>query len=244
MIIDIFKDSPLFLGLQKYNITLQEVGAKHEYGSGKPSSYWFDTNNARSLPLSRTNPYADPKIVADDRYCLVLYVSNYMSLFLLQLLYQDRKDILIEDFGCGAGWFIYYASKQGFNNFHMFENWTQVDRHLFEDVMKKGEIKYALNDKNTNPVFINSSGSPFVFITYGLDDRDGLTYKRDLSNTEMLCFYTNRDWENNLAHKALPKRGFRFLCKDRGDLAVSWVREDKYKEFKERLDIYEVNSTI
>ena len=105
-----------------------------------------------------------------------------------------------------------------------------------------------LNNPNTHPVVVNNSHAPFVFITYGFDDRedprgDGkkqLHPNRDISSVELATFNANSHWENELAPIMLPKRGFRFLCKDSDDLAVAWCREDKYNEFIEKIKEYEV----
>lgn len=254
MIIDPFKDKSMYIDLSYYNKIIAEI--ETSYLDNTPShktSYWFNPENARDLPLSRTSPDNDPAVSAKTHYNLILYVSNYMPVFLINLLYKDRSDVLIEEFGVGSGRFPYYLSKLGFNNFSLWDNWSQCDKALCDLVLKEIAIKSTLNDPNTNPVIVNSSASPFVFITHGFDDRDNeidthnlpvntfnIHKNRDISNVEIVFFYTNRHWENTLAPMMLPQRDFVFLCKDEDDLSVAYCKKDKHSEFIEKIKKYEI----
>jgi hypothetical protein len=244
VIINIFKNEDLYKELEKYNQDIIDIDNKIIANKGKDSkiSYWFDPKHVRALPLSRTSPKPDPSVQDRAEYRLILYASNYMPLFLANLLYGDRKDIMIEDFGVGDGRFLYYLSKMGFNDFSAWDNWSQCDESMFRSMMEFGNIRFALNDPTTRPIMVNSSASPFVFITHGFDDRplENQEYNRyqnrDISSVELVTFYTNRHWENILTPMFLPKRNFVFLCKDEGDLSVAYCRKDKYEEFHNKLE--------
>lgn len=242
-VINIFKDKTLYSNLEQYNQDLIDIGNKYTYKSQDYhhdktlSSYWFTPNidRIRSLPLMRCHPLDDPLVSKNTNYNLLLFVPNYLPLFLINLLYTN-KDICIEDFGCGSAWFSYYLSKCGYNNFSFWDNWYQCNENIFLDVVKKGNISYKLNEMKTNPTVVNNSGSPFTFITYGIDGE----HDRDLSNLELVCFETNLNWKNKYAPIFLPKKGFRYLCEDKDNLSISYCREDKYNNFLEQIKPYAI----
>jgi len=153
------------------------------------------------------------------------------------------------------GRLFFYLSKLGFSNFHNIDNFSMLPKSFFDEMMTAGNINYHLNDVSLQPVVVHNASTPFYFITHGLNknkifnsasihrpnpyiDAEGAEKNRELTKLELICFYTNREWED-LAHKILEPQGYRFLCKDGDDMGVAWCREDKYKEFKEKLKQYE-----
>jgi hypothetical protein len=259
MIINILKDSSLYKNLEKYNSVIRQISSKYTFKHGPDPSKgeateWFDPDKYREAPLSRTYPRIAPEQWKKE-YCLIFYLPNYVPLFLINTLYQDRKDVLFEDFGAGAGRLFFYLSKLGFTNFHDIDNFDMLPKSFFEEMMTAGDIKYHLNDLSLQPVIVHNASTPFYYVTHGLD-KEGIfksasTHKpnpyidvewaekhRNLTELELICFYTNREWEE-LAYKILEPQGYRFLCRDGDDMGVAWCREDKYKEFKERLEPYE-----
>jgi len=249
-IIDIFKDNTLYNTLSQYNQDLTDVGKKYIYGinnewGAKQNIYggsgWFDPNldSIKKLYLARTYPNNDPIVSAKEEYNLILYIPNYFSLFLINLLYLN-KDICIEDFGCGPAWLVYYLSKCGYINFSLWDNWSQCKKRVFLDVVKKGKISYQLNNFKTNPTVLNNIGSPFIFITPGLNIEDSKQI-RNLSNLELICFDSGARWRNILAPKWLGSKGYRYLCEDIDDLAIAYCRNDKYNEFKRKIESYELH---
>lgn len=258
MIIDMFKfKTTPFLS---YYLTEQNQliidNDEREPGKGETFtrdivSPWFNPKGVRNLWLGRTYPYT-VKAQGRPEFNLILHASNYLTLFLIELLFRDRKEIMIEDFGCGDGRLFVYLQAMGFKNFSGWDDWSQIPYPIYGDMMRAiGLMTPAnpqLNNADVNPVVVNNSHAPFVFISYGFDDREKTGLRndivnthpdRDISNTELVTFYSGDVWENEFAPQMLPKRGFRFLCKDVDDLTVAWCREDKYEEFKGKLKDYE-----
>ena len=259
MKINILKDLSLYKNLEKYNSVIREVSKKYVFKHGPDPSKgeateWFDPNIYREAPLSRTYPKIAPEQYKKE-YCLIFYLPNYVPLFLMNALYNDRKDVLFEDFGAGMGRLIFFLSKLGFTNFHNIDNFAFLPKSLFEEMMTAGNIKYHLNDVSLQPTVVHNASSPTYYITHGLNKKNifssNAAYKsnpyidtewaeknRELTKLELICFYTNREWEE-LAYKILQPQGYRFLCRDLDDMGVAWCREDKYEEFTERLKPYE-----
>ena len=258
MIVNILKDLFLYENLRKYNHIIRKISNKYTFKHGPDSSkgeatVWFDPDRYRYAPLSRTYPKIAPEQHKPE-YCLIMYLPNYVPLFLINTLYQDRKDILFEDFGAGAGRLILFLSRLGFTNFHNIENFHMIPPSFFKEMMKSGNTKCYLNDLSLQPVVVHNASSPFHFITHGLDKKhifqSGSEHspnpyidmeeaeKRILIKLELICFYANREWEK-LAYKILEPQGYKFLCKDGDDMGVAWCRNNKYNEFKEKLKPYE-----
>jgi len=258
MIINILKDLSLYKNLEKYNKIIREVSKKYIFRRGPDpakgeATIWFDPYNYREAPLSRTYPETAPEQYRPE-YRLIFYLPNYVILFLINILYQDRKDILIEDFGAGVGRLFFFLSKLGFTNFHNIDNFSMLPKSFFEEMMEAGNIKYHLNDLLLQPVIAHNASSPFYFITYGLDKKHIFTSvpkqnsnpyidikeaeNRILTKLELISFYANKQWEK-LAYEILEPQGYKFLCKDRDDMGIAWCRKDKYNEFVERLKPYE-----
>jgi hypothetical protein len=255
MIIDMFKKgNEIFRSLEKKNQLIFENDTR-EPGEGETFtrdyvSPWFDPAKVKELWLGRCYPESAP-CKDKPEYSLIIHLSNYLPIFLINLLFTNRKDAIIEDFGCGDGRLFVYLKELGFHRFSAWDNWSQIPYPIYGDMMRSiglsPPINPRLNDPKVNPVVVNNSHAPFVFLSYGFDDRDFSPYgnepilyqDRDISKTELVTFYSGDIWENELAPAMLPKRGFQFLCKDADDLAVAWCREDKYEEFKGKLIEYE-----
>ena len=252
MIINIIKDTKWIQDLKVYNEDIKRIHSKYIFKNyydvnKNEASTWFDPNRYREAPLSRTYPDI-AKEQYKVEYELIFYLPNYVTLFLIKELYQDRKDVLIEDCGPGSGNLIFYLSKLGYTNFNVFDKFLQSSQSLFVDMMNG--IRYTLNDFNAKPVIANNCSAPFTFVTHGLDknfifrsraehseinkELAEISSKRDVSSLELICFYTNREWED-LAPSILKSQGYSFLCKDSDDMGVAWCRNDKLEEFRGKL---------
>lgn len=240
MIINIIKNSQWIDELEQYNKTIKEVSSKYQFRTSwktlkeNEASRWFNPDRYRWAPLSRTYPI---RAIEQNRpeYKLIENLPNYVTMFLIKELYKDKKDVLIEDFGCGMGRLIFFLSKLGFTNFHAIETFQQLPIQLFKDLMLVGNITYKLNNLSVSPVIVNNCNAPFTFITHGFTHS---TICRDLSKIELICFYAKKGWEK-LASKKLVSLNFAFLCKDNDNMTVAWCRHDKLKEFREKLKSYE-----
>jgi hypothetical protein len=203
---------------------------------------WFNPKNYRKQPFSRHYPFLDELINNRPEYKLIFHLSNYLPLFLIKLLYAERKDILIEDVGCGNGNLIYYLAKSGFKNFSTFDNWCECPKELFDEMMKEVGVTPSLNILKVNPVVIHNSSAPrLCYIapaidkgTYEPEDMRYFKVERDLSNTELICFYCNKDWRIR-ADDILPKMDFTYLCRDNDELGYAYCRSDKITEFQGKL---------
>jgi len=252
MKINILKDITWINKLEKYNTDILEVCSHYTFLSTKydtknnEASYWFKPINYNKNPLSKTYPVASPNQNRPE-YKLIDYLPNYVSLFVIKELYKNRKDIQIEDFGAGMGRLFFFLSKLGFTNFNALENFSQLPKQLFKDMTSKGGGA-CINVYEAPPVIVNNCGAPFTFITHGLDP-DGLFLykkptdryfgKRDFSKLELICFYTNLEFEK-LAIKILKPMGYSFLCIDMDKMGNVWCRNDKLEEFTKILKPYAI----
>jgi len=240
MIVNILKDTGWIDELEPYNAQLRQVHEKYYPMEGND---WFDPDKYRQNPLSRLYPELDPVINYRPDYKLIFYLPNYVPLFLVRELYGDKRDILIEDVGTGNGNLIYFLAKSGFKNFNTFENFSECPKDLFNDMMDVSGVTCEVNNLKVNPVVLNNSSSPrFCYIAPGIDAEglvlleDARYYQvsRDLSNVELICFYSNKHWEV-IAPYILKPLGYSFLCRDTDHVGVAWCRNDKLKEFNEKL---------
>lgn len=233
MNINIIKNPVLFESLKQYNEGIINFSQKWSYNKpgeeydfkNRKISRWFDPRYIRDLGLSRTYPDMC-SIQYRPEYSLILHCSNYLSLFLINLLYHNKNTILIEDIGCGRGDFFYYLNKLGFNNFHGVDNWSQISIDCAKEFSKDFALNIEFNNSNAHPTIINNVGCAEFPI-------------REINpNLELITIYTNRAHENLLA-ETMPNKGYKFLCRDTDDTAIAYCRQDKHKEFIERLKIYE-----
>jgi len=152
MIIDVFKDYNFFKNLESYNNDIRDVCKNYKFVregeeydlNNKIVSGWFDPDHVKDLYISEFYPKKVP-LPYHPKFNLILHCYNYVSMYVINKLYSDRKDILIEDQAGGMGRFLYYLSKLGFSNFHNVDNFSQLCVSLFEDLMKKGSIQCKLN---------------------------------------------------------------------------------------------------
>jgi len=251
MILNILKDinwidelAPHVAKLIDVHYTYPNVRTEHDA--------YFDPGFYRLIPPSRTYPKLDPVINFRPEYKLPFNISHYLPLFVIRELYKDRKDILIEDVGAGSGSFIYFLAKSGFTNFHTIDAWCECPRQLFDDMMVAAGATCQVNNFAANPVIIHNCSAPrFCFISPGIGpvsevfksnpEWDYATYatlKRNLSNTELICFYCNNVWEDE-ADARLSPLGYVFLCKDSDRMANVWCRKDKFEEFRDKLKRWE-----
>jgi len=233
MIIDIIKNPVLFEELKQYNRDISDVTANFKFSSTYDFSDgvispWFNPANIRDLGLSRTYPNMDPCQYRKE-YSLYLHCSNYLPLFLIDTLYSrgcsSGADPLIEDIGGGMGWLFAYLKRRGFNNFHLWDNFSQLSEQTAKYFISYRELNCVINDASLQPTIVNNVGVPGVLV-------------RELNpNLELVTFYTNRELEKS-ASAYFPANGFSFLCKDTDDLAVAYCRNDKLVEFKQKLKPY------
>jgi len=230
MRIDIFKTN-LFEDLKQYNQEIIDVCDRHKiekFGDGRnfdTSNWWFDPRNINKLHLTSTWKergeiiYPEPNpIVYDKKYCLILYVPNYLTLFLVNKLFSD-KNILFEDLGCGLSQVSFYLSKLGFKNFSFVENFKHLTKALFYDFMISNNIIFMLNAEDTKPTVTNIVGHHPYPKEIIRSNELFITYQKD----ELVDMFDHLD-------------GYRFLCEDQDCLSKAYAREDKYEEFKERLN--------
>lgn len=229
MIINILNTS-LFNSLERHNqvIATAVEGFKFnsEYNLAQEIiSPWFDPKNVKDLGLSRTYPHMSKEQYRPE-YCLTLHCSNYLGLFLINRLYEN-KNTLIEDIGGGMGWWFVYLHKLGFNNFSLIDNFSQLSETAalkFKEIVK---VPITINNFGLKPVVTQNVGVP-ALLNRGVQE-----------NLELIICYTNRALES-AAERTLPELGYTFLCKDTDDLAFAYCRNDKYEEFTNKLKEYEV----
>jgi len=241
MIVDVFKDNTQFFQkLQGYNSVIKEVCKKVTFNSESEEydlprnrvSRWFDPNYLRYLYFPKYYPH-QTKDTHDPKFNLVLFFPNYITLYLVNLFYQEKKHVLIEDMACGMGRLVFYLTKLGFTNFSLTENFSQLSKFLFDEMMKAGKVNYVLNDSTTNPIVLNIvswtamtrtdfPSSTEVFFAY--NDVGKLVEKIDGKFHVKVPSGTN-----------IEMKDFVFLCNDVDELMRVYCRKDKYDEFKTRM---------
>jgi hypothetical protein len=237
MIINIINNPNMYLSLSKYNRDINNKMKSYKFSGeydfkNKVISPWFDPKNIRDLGLSRTYPHMSP-VQYRKEYCLNIHCSNYLPLFLIDKLYTNRKNILIEDIGGGMGWLFFYLNKLGFNNFQLFDNFSQVSQEAAEDFINSFKLACHVTTPTTDPgtildpVITNNVGVPSYLV------------RKMSPNLELAICYTNRELEKQ-AKDFFYKNNFKFLCKDSDDLSFSYCREDKYAEFNNILECYSI----
>lgn len=230
MRIDIFKNKCLWNFLAQFNTVIQKRwekciekrGSTYVWKNGEVLSegvaVWFNPATVSQIPFPRNYPNLIPlnydlKFIVNENRCC------YLGIFLINLLYQDKQDILIEDRCCGMAKFSFLLAQLGFNNFNLIDNFSQIDSACIDKMMEG--IPFKVN-RNEEPVVINQSGYPCV-----LEDRP-------IGNAELICLYNNEhliDWAN---------KNLTFLCEDSDLLSKAYCRPDKLGEFQNKIRKYEV----
>lgn len=232
MIIDIFKND-YFKQFQKEtegiieaskSIKFCQSGEEYDLANNK-ISIWFDPTMIKQMVPSRSYPDTCAEMHDSAYEDLVLFHSNYLGLFLIPLLYADRKNIAIEDFGAGIGHFLVYLSHFDFYNFHVRENFSQMSKPCLDVIMNKFDLNYYLNDSNFKAIVTHNSGAT---------EPSFVNFHPEL---ELIICYTNRSIEKHAADHWYEK-DFVFLCKDKHDFAFAYCRKDKYDEFSKKLKDY------
>ena len=231
MKIDIFQNREIWTELAKYNQDIIDAWDETEGSySGKGGEWWFDPARIKDLYLRiRDNSGLWRVCDGDTIHSLILYPSYYLTILLINILYKDKKDILIEDVACGSGGFVFYLSKLGFNNFALIDNFSQLDKLLLETLMKKGNIKYILNQKDAKPIVSNGVAIPSY---------NEIVPNHRIDSCELFCFYPSRTIFNSIIPYILS-HGYVELCEDAEKTLVAFCKKEKYEEFYNKIKKYE-----
>lgn len=183
-------------------------------------SYWFNPFSIRSIPLPLLDPNIYP-INHDVKWVLLDNYSNYATMFVINEIYRDRKDVMIEDVCCGPAKLTFFLSKLGFHNFSLFDNFSQMRQELMDAVMSG--IPHRLNQP---PEDIK----PEVFVQ--------IAYPRIVrpihKTVDLICVYPLL-W-NVFDFDGM---GYRILCRDSDDTMIFYAHERKWQEFHDKLKPYE-----
>jgi hypothetical protein len=232
MIIDVFK-TDLFNKLKEHNNELVNIfdrvcinrNNKYYYRQDPTQevSHWFNVYKMNTNPLPKHYPNIIP-LNFDPKFCLLENYPNYVSLFLVNLLYDD-KDIIIEDVCSGPGKFAFYLSKLGFKNFSLIDNFSQIRPEFLYETMKADGIVYKLNAPldEIKPIVTNQVSYPAVV-------------RETYPTTELMCMYSIMTERRDF----LCKNGYKLLCTDSDDMMICLARADKHDEFTNKLRPFEV----
>lgn len=236
MIIDYFKHQDLWLSLAEHNQYLLSVGKTYKYHfkydtTKKEASPWLDPANVKRIPCPKKYPEVNEDIFNDTRFNLAIHTSYYLPIFLCNLLYKSKQDILIEDAGGGDGKWFYYLNKLGFYNFHIIDNFSHLPKQLLDDNMKQDNINYLLNDLSLLPTVVNNVGC------YGIFPHIAPRITRSM---ELLTCYSHEKFDCIEFYNEMEKLGFKFLCRDFANIAIAFCRIDKYDEFITKLKPYNI----
>jgi len=186
---------------------------------------WFDPKNLYLNCLPQ--PYeGDLTFRQNKKFNLQLHYPTYILLYVINKLYADRKNVLIEDVCCGIGRTEIYLKHLGFTNFHLIDNFSQIEKHHLTTMLKEANLQCSINQQNLNPVISYISAYP--------------SFPKEINKSiELFCHYTNPSMIETLT-PSLKNQGFVLLCQDIDNLMVAWCKKEKFIEFKTKLEKYEV----
>jgi len=234
--IDLFNGKDLFKSLANYNMAIANIAYTANYSDANDykvgeggASFWFDPSQIRTTPTSRYYPLGHP-VQLDTRLCLVLHVANYVSLLIINTLYANTKDVLIEDMCCGMGNLVFYLSKLGFTNFSMVDNFTQIPYSMFDETMRliarsTPTFQCSVNDSTSSPKIINLVSYTSFLRSVIPDSADLLMFSvpimPGMGNLEI------NDW--------MFYQEYCLLAYDANQFMWIYCTKDKYQEFAEKL---------
>jgi len=239
--VDMLKGENLYKSLICENEKIDKVSKNYEFHSDaydvnkKMASWWFEPQKTNRLPSSIAYPYVTP-VQKHSSLKLYLYYSNYFSLMLIDALYSEKKDILIEEQAGGRGDLLVYLKALGFANFNMIDNFTQLPKSLYEDMMKEINVQPKLNDFSCAPTVLNLVGLPYfiksihketeLVITYDnqwvVGKGEGESYHYKDGGHEKNTVMENKVWLATEVHGA----------------ANAYCNKDKVEEFYTKLEKY------
>jgi hypothetical protein len=253
--INIFKDKSLWLDLEKYNQEIIDFSKNvicdpnnnYDVNKGQCSD-WFDPDKIKLTPIYPNEFYPNPHpCQLDPKFNLVMHSANYFSLFLIYCLYENKKNILIEDICCGISHMSYYLSKLGFKYFNFVDNFTQMPKQLLIDFISKTTAFYTINFLTAPSVVSNLVAYPLYCKRINSNDEAYLYNilepppdKHYISQTIELfiSYYPTTDLRSLSGLdriKFFNEEKFIPLCTDIDNMCHACCRENKYDEFREKL---------
>lgn len=240
MVIDVFLDRKVFDDLSVANTAIYSVCDRFMYAeedqpydlAHNKLSFWYNPRKIWDLSLSHEYPHKSHGLTKDPKFNLVIYFPNYVSIYLIDLLFRDRdKTMLVEDQAGGDGRFFAYLSRLGYKNFHITENFTQLNQQLLNSMMREFKIACSLNQPNTEPVIMNLVGWTHM------------TRAEVPASAEIFCVYNNPSivkeidgaWNIRSSSGEYIKMNMVKLCQDVDKLMNVFCREDKYEEFMTKI---------
>ena len=242
IIVDSCKGDHIYNKLQPYNHTIFDACKGYTFVSDRmydlqnfEASWWFDPRCVADLPISHVYPACLP-VQHDARFSLVLYAPNYLGLLLTSVLYENKKDIMIEDQAGGMGCFFYYLHLLGYKNFNLIENFSQMPQGLFENLIVKNNIPCILNDMQLTPTVLNLVGYTYFIKSIRKETELVITY----NNTDLVIKGEdeNRMYRDGCLTKNTLMENKVWLCQDKYGLANAWCNKDKLDEFVSKLERY------
>ena len=224
-IIDTFKDKQFYMDLHTNVCPLIKsvIYDNFNFGDSSNKKYlisWFNPEKLYKNVLPQ--PYkGDLSFRQSKKFNLQLHYPTYIFLHVVNALYNNRKDILIEDVCCGIGRTEVYLKYLGFTNFHLIDNFSQITKNDMLIFLKGANLKYKINQDNLNPIISYISAYP--------------SFPKPINDSiELFCHYTNPSMINVLT-PTLKNRGFVLLCRDIDNLMLAWCKKEKQKEFEKKL---------
>lgn len=242
--IDSLKGNDLYSSLHQYNLEVFRSCKNFKFGEGyqgktDAASWWFNPKEVDNHPLSHLYhlPIKTHHVQKDPRFCLPLYAPNYFSLLLINTLYEDRKDVLVEEQAGGQGVLLFYLNKLGFKNFTLIDNWTQLPIELMQSLLYTADIYPHLTPPEKIPEIVNLIGYTYfvkpinpeteLVITYNntalVIKGEGETYMFRDQCLERYSIMQNKVW----------------LATEKHGLANAYCNKDKVEEFTEKLRKFE-----
>ena len=256
MKVNMFKDTKIWSKLEEHNKIV--IDTYNRYKTSITTS-WFNPEYIKRggkkglwcRKSDKPGTFYINDFVSPNDWNLVMHPNNYLPIFLINLLYEDNKDIVIEDVCCGMGTFSYYLSLLGFNKFSLFDNFTGVNVELLDNMMLKNNISYTINQQQVMPTVSNMSAYPWYTspMTMGipLSETGGGWDETDtepktnipIDTCELFVFYCAKNIFETIG-KYLLNNGYVELCQDEDCITVAYCKKEKYDEFIKKVGAYAI----
>jgi len=115
-------------------------------------------------------------------------------------------------------------SKLGFNKYSLFDNFSQVNRELFDKVVNYSKITFTLNDSTQKPDVVNIVGYPW--------------YEKEILDAELFCIYPCDNIFKTVIH-TLTKKGYIELCRDSDYTQLFYCKHERQAEWQKKLSLLE-----
>ncbi len=158
-------------------------------------------------------------------------------MLLINTLYSNRREVLIEEQAGGMGVLLFYLNKLGFANFTLIDNWTQLPKSLMESLLSSNGIVPHLTPPEQAPTIINLIGYTYFIKSIQPETELVICY----NNTSLITRGEGESWmyRDGCLEKNSVMTNKVWLATDKYGLANAYCNKDKVEEFTAKLKQFE-----